>query len=408
MLTHTHPHTRTRTRPPRRRRTRTNPAAAAARAVRASWRGALAVGAAVAILALAGGVALFLRTDRGRFTAAEHVTRDDARALQSIRAAIDAALTEVNVADADRTPDPRPTGVRYALTAQLPSRTWPVDANIALTQHLRRIGATVWDAIETTRDGRAALQLTCGTHRDPLVSVVVLAPATPAPDSLAQRRGGALALILTDVDWDTIAYAERFARATHGAAAAIVPGERKSSELAERLARAGAELLVYLPMEPKGYPGTDPGPDPILVDMKPDRVRDRTHDAVRRIRGAAGIANRMGSFAMQDLTIMRTVMTVAANEHLYFVELPASQDAVTRRVGREVGVPVLPCETHLDARKLDDPDARITAQLDALLARAAKTGRAIATVHADSATCENVMRALRATHTRLTPPSASL
>jgi polysaccharide deacetylase 2 family uncharacterized protein YibQ len=99
---------------------------------------------------------------------------------------------------------------------------------------------------------------------------------------------------------------------------------------------------------------------------------------------------------------------VAAEENLYFVELPSSQDAVTRRVGREAGVPVIPADAELDARRLPAATERTRAQVTALVARAHATGRAVATVHADSATCATVLGALRALEAHVAPPSTTL
>ena len=91
---------------------------------------------------------------------------------------------------------------------------------------------------------------------------------------------------------------------------------------------------------------------------------------------------------------MRAVLGVAADRRLFFLEIPTTPDTVCRKVGREVGAPVLTADAVLDARR-GRPEA--IAQLMANLAsRATRAGSAIAIVHADSLTCALVARGVPA------------
>ena len=56
----------------------------------------------------------------------------------------------------------------------------------------------------------------------------------------------------------------------------------------------GHEVLLQIPMEPFDYPDNDPGPQTLLVSLKPEQNIDRLHWLMSRFQGYVGVTNLHG------------------------------------------------------------------------------------------------------------------
>ncbi|MBL8907052.1 MAG: divergent polysaccharide deacetylase family protein [Rhizobiales bacterium] len=137
---------------------------------------------------------------------------------------------------------------------------------------------------------------------------------------------------------------------------------------------AGHEIMLQLPMEPFGYPATNPGPKTLLrsADAATNNAALLWH--MSRFAGYIGVSAYMGGNFLADPTALRPVLAELKKRGLYFLEDVPSQRSAASDVGRIVGLPVLATHIVIDA----DADARaIAAALARLEDEARQSGLAI-------------------------------
>lgn len=144
-----------------------------------------------------------------------------------------------------------------------------------------------------------------------------------------------------------------------------------------KTARAsGHEILVHVPMEPKG--AADPGPHALRVGQTADEIRANLIWDLGRFDGYVGVNNHMGSKFTADAEAMRPVMEELKTRGLMFLDSRTGPDTQAANIARAVGVPVLSRDVFLDN---DDEGAKVEAQFSRLERLARKKGAAIAIGH---------------------------
>lgn len=164
-----------------------------------------------------------------------------------------------------------------------------------------------------------------------------------------------------------------------------------------RLATATApearrEIFLHLPMQPQGYPQTNPGPDALLVGMAEADLVRRLDLALAQVPGARGVNNHMGSAATADLPLMSNLMAQLHARGLRFVDSLTTPRSVAYRAARDAGVPAARNRLFLDVDYKDQ--VAIAKNLAALVAVARKTGQVVGIGHPHPATAEVLVREL--------------
>ncbi len=191
-----------------------------------------------------------------------------------------------------------------------------------------------------------------------------------------------VAVIIDDLGHNLQA-ARPFIEMNHPVALSLLPDRPFSGTLAEEVAASGKTLLLHQPMEPVGYPDTDPGPGAILLDQTPVQVRQLLERNIDSMPGVVGINNHMGSRATTDPVIMETVLEFVGDRGLFFIDSRTTADTIGFTMAREKGLKTAERDVFLD----NDPDpAAIDARIRELLDRAQKRGWAIGIGHANSQT----------------------
>lgn len=139
---------------------------------------------------------------------------------------------------------------------------------------------------------------------------------------------------------------------------------------------SGHEILVHIPMEPKGH--ADPGPRALRVNQTEDEIRANLIWDLGRFDGYVGVNNHMGSKFTADAEAMRPVMEELKNRGLMFLDSRTGSDTQAANIARELGVPVLSRDVFLDN---DDEGAKVEAQFSRLEKLARNNGAAIAIGH---------------------------
>ncbi len=155
---------------------------------------------------------------------------------------------------------------------------------------------------------------------------------------------------------------------------------------------ARREVFLHLPMQPLGYPGTDPGPDALLVGLEAEAVGERLDRALRSVPGARGVNNHMGSAATADSALMGALMDELGRRGLRFLDSLTTPRSVAWQAARSAGVPALRNRLFLDVDHQDE--AAITASLAALIAVARERGQAVGIGHPHAATAAVLAREL--------------
>jgi hypothetical protein len=228
------------------------------------------------------------------------------------------------------------------------------------------------------------------------VRVAELAPTAaptprPAPTAAPRPRPspgarGRLAILLDDAGqtMDSIAAATSLAPEV---GVAVLPFLPHSAEIAETMHGSGHEVWLHLPMEPEGYPASNPGPGAVFVGMADAEIRSAVHAAVNNVPHAVGVNNHMGSRASADLRVMTWVMQELRARGLAFIDSRTTRDTVAEEAARALGVPAGRRHVFLDNTR---SSAAIRAQLDEAVERCRLDGATIAIGHLDPITVQTL------------------
>ena len=209
--------------------------------------------------------------------------------------------------------------------------------------------------------------------------MTIPAPALP---------GKVIAVIIDDMGHN-FAAARPFIHMPHPVALSFLPGLPHSGELAREAVKTGKTVLLHLPMEPMGYPGTDPGPGAVLTSHSRDEIRRIMEKDLASIPEAAGINNHMGSKATADQRVMETVLDLVKQKGLFFIDSRTTPETVALAIAREMGIPSAQRSVFLD--NVTEAKA-IDARIDELLECALEKGWAIGIGHPHPPTAEALPR----------------
>lgn len=131
----------------------------------------------------------------------------------------------------------------------------------------------------------------------------------------------------------------------------ILPNLPYSSECARRIAAAGKELLLHLPME--AVEGNDPGPGAILTSQDDEEIRRLLEQNLAQVPGAVGVNNHMGSKATADERVMNAVMRYLKGRGVFFLDSRTTPKSVARASASRYSVPFIERSVFLD----NDPQA---------------------------------------------------
>jgi polysaccharide deacetylase 2 family uncharacterized protein YibQ len=217
--------------------------------------------------------------------------------------------------------------------------------------------------------------------------------------------GARLAIIMDDLGRD-LASGKALVEIDVPVAFAIMPGNAKAAEVADLAHRHGREVLVHMPMEPRGFPGIDPGGDALLVGMQREEIEERVRGFLQRVPHAIGGNNHMGSRFTENPEGMQAVLGVLKESGMFFVDSVTSDRSVALSEARQSGVAAAGRDVFLD----NEQDVeRIVAEIRHLVRVARQQGEAIGICHPYPQTLEALRReaaaALRQSGVELVPVS---
>ena len=163
-------------------------------------------------------------------------------------------------------------------------------------------------------------------------------PETPArPPQRDEHRGRQIAVIIDDIGFD-LRLVDELARIRAPIAFAILPYTPHATEAARRLHRAGKEILLHLPMEPRSFPSVDPGAGALFTNMDAGEIRRRIAANLTAVPYASGVNNHMGSLFMENERGLSIVMEELAKRGLFFVDSRTTPRTLGRKAAARAGV----------------------------------------------------------------------
>lgn len=256
---------------------------------------------------------------------------------------------------------------------QVRHRSPAADAVERLRQRLRQLEPPL--VLFTPEDGVLTVGNAEGTT---LLTIQYLpVPTPPKAEVPPPAKGGEVAIIVDDLGRGTRT-ARQLLAIKQPVTFAILPIEAQAAEVARMAHAAGREVMLHVPMEPRGFPVVDPGDDALLVNLPPAALHARLAALLGGVPHVAGINNHMGSRFTEDEGSMTVVMAVLRERGMYFVDSLTSGNSVGTATARQAGVPSLRRDVFLD----NVPEvAAIAREIRRLAAKAARNGSAVGICH---------------------------
>jgi hypothetical protein len=146
----------------------------------------------------------------------------------------------------------------------------------------------------------------------------------------------AIALVIDDMGYNRRA-AAAINRLRAPLTLAFLPYATKLDEQTRAARAAGHELLVHVPMEPRGREW--PGPNALTSQLEPAELISRLRMQLRSFRGFVGINNHMGSLLTTDPMRMAVLMTELRRLGLLFLDSRTTPQSIAGREAERMGVP---------------------------------------------------------------------
>ena len=154
-----------------------------------------------------------------------------------------------------------------------------------------------------------------------------------------------------------------------------------------RARTSGHEVLLQLPLEPVGFPATNPGPKTHLADGPDDANLESLQWHLSRFTGYTGVVNYMGGRFLSSAPAIKPMLTELRKRGILFMEDGSLPLSATDGVAKSMNMQVRHANSVID---LDGNATSISAALNLLEEEAKTNGMAIGTGTALETTIEAV------------------
>lgn len=231
--------------------------------------------------------------------------------------------------------------------------------------------------ILSSTGGRMLVEISKDNLRTHLISLV-----WGIPKDREIPRHPKIAIVIDDIGYDQ-RMASSLMSLDFPLSLSILPYAPFSREAIEEAEKRGLEVLLHLPMEPKGYPEVDPGEGAVLLRMDEAKIRDALDRALARVPGVKGVNNHMGSAFSENREKMRVLLTSLLAHGLYYLDSRTSPRSVATDLAGDLGLAAVSRNVFLD----DDPSLpAVQTQMERLLSLARHSGSAVGIGHPHEST----------------------
>lgn len=169
--------------------------------------------------------------------------------------------------------------------------------------------------------------------------IEVLPPiAKPVHEKPAKHKNlPRLAIVIDDVGYDNRTL-KSFIGLDLPLTYAILPNATEYKQSVDILREAHLDYLVHMPMQPENYPRINPGENALLINMSDSKIRNLTEEAIKKIPGAIGANNHMGSAFIQNKNKMQAFLAVLKEHNLFFLDSETTSKTVGWKLAKYDGV----------------------------------------------------------------------
>ncbi len=168
---------------------------------------------------------------------------------------------------------------------------------------------------------------------------------------------------------------------------AILPFTPFSKKLAGEAHRQGKEVILHLPMEPRGYPQIRPGEGVLLKEMDEAGLLRQLSKDIEAVPYITGVSNHMGSRLMEDPDKMKIVFSELKRRGLFFLDSRTTPQTVGLQVAQSVGLKAKERSMFIDNSSTEED---IKQQLEQLIQLSLSGGKAIGIGHPHPSTIKSI------------------
>jgi len=202
-------------------------------------------------------------------------------------------------------------------------------------------------------------------------------------ESKSDSSGPKLAIILDDLGNDRRVADEIF-DLPYPLTLSILPNHEHSEEIAEEAERRGYQVMLHLPMQ--AVASGKPEEQELRPGMPAREVSKLVNQFLRNVPGAVGANNHQGSEATSDTALMRELMPVLRERHLFYIDSRTTAATVAYETAQRSQVR----SAFRNVPFLDDVEevGAVRSQLELALRGAREKGGAVAIGHPHAVTLE--------------------
>ena len=213
--------------------------------------------------------------------------------------------------------------------------------------------------------------------------------AEQAGNASPRRNNAKLAIILDDLGSDRRA-AEAIFDLPYPLTISVLPNHEHSDEIAQEAERRGYQVMLHLPMQ--AVATEKPEEQELRLGMPAAEVSKLVNQFLQNVPGAVGVNNHQGSEATSDPALMRELMPVLRDRHLFYIDSRTTAATVAYETAQSSRVP----SAFRNVPFLDDVAevGAVRKQLELALRGAREKGEAVAIGHPHPATLQALREVL--------------
>ena len=169
----------------------------------------------------------------------------------------------------------------------------------------------------------------------------------------------------------------------------ILPFVPHAKRLASEAHQKGREIILHVPMEPHGYPRTNPGKGVLLHTMSKEGLRRQLLEDIEAVPYIRGVSNHMGSRLMEDPDKLKVILTELKKKDLFFLDSRTTSQSVGFQTARSLGVKSGERSVFLDHAQ---GEQAVMQSLEQLIQTALSSGKAIGIGHPHAATIKSLKK----------------
>ncbi len=361
-----------------------------------------AVTIAAALVLVLGAVELISSGKLGSFATKMKGPGDLSGIAMELERAIDGELVKLGVSGATSEREDREDG-RYIWThtekrGRIPHDISIYEFNLAITRVVRKVGGRVIRGGDQGPDyrGLRTLDMRIGygdieTHRLVLQQSAGTGERNERPAGTSSPR---IAIVIDDFGNSGSETIMGLLDLDFSITISVLPHCPHTTDIAHAAHRAGKEVIVHIPMEPRGYPEIDPGEGALMKGHTKEQLVRRIDAALDDVPHAVGANNHMGSAFTSQHIPMRVLMRKLSDKGLYFLDSMTTPESVGVSEAVRAGVPTTRNRMFIDSPVDESGRIDVQSQLDQLVELARKRGEAVGLGHPHAETLRVLRKAL--------------